>query len=230
MARAKRTDRAEARRRYRQTSAAEEAEYDDLDEDPTAGPSAAGADRRPSRPGTPSSAPGARPSIAASFRAAYAPAPIRDDLRALPGIVLRTKAFWVPAGLAVASGVAYLVGGAETGIVGSMALALFLQPPPMAASFLGGILAPRAAWAIGGLVGLTSAIVLTVVVLLYPDATTGTGAEGSQSQDFILFALLVSPTFGVAVGAFAGFYRRFLQSTRPTPPSSNRQRRAATRR
>ena len=104
----------------------------------------------------------------------------------------------------------------------------------MAASFLGGLLAPRAAWAIGGLVGLAASLVFTVVAIAYPETssgTTGTVANTmEQRQNAIVFALFVSPMIGIAVGAFAGFYRRFLRAASPDQPRADRQKRAASRR
>lgn len=233
MARAKRTDRSEARRRYRQTIAAEDAAFaEGLEPDPDALPAAARPDR-PSAPRTPTAAAG-RPGLLTTLRTAVQPAPILEDLRALPKLVLRTKAFIVPAALTVAAGVGILLPGMQDNMLAVLAFQAFLVPPPLAASFLGGLLAPRASWAMGGLVGLGSAIVFTVVVLLYPETTAQGGAVAStaaQRQEMIAYALFASPTMGIAVGAFAGFYRRFLRSASPgQQPTSNRQRRAASRR
>jgi hypothetical protein len=170
----------------------------------------------------------------AALRTAVQPAPILDDLRAVPMIVLRTKAFIIPVALTVAAGVAILLPGMQDNMIAVLAFQAFLVPPPLAASFLGGLFAPRASWALGGLVGLASAVVFAVVVVLYPETTASGGAVGStaaQRQEMIAYALVAAPTMGVAVGAFAGFYRRFLRSAGPGPqPASNRQRRAASRR
>ena len=85
MARAKQTGRAEARRRYRQATAAEEpeteagAELDFGERRPDAAPKAPakptrGTDRTPT----------GRVGVFDSFRLAYHPVNIRDDLRAIP--------------------------------------------------------------------------------------------------------------------------------------------------
>jgi len=235
VARAKRTDRAEARRRYRQTVVAEEATFDDdSTSDAAAVAPAARANRPAARKPVPAPAP-TRPGLITAFRSAIEPAPIMDDLRALPHIVLRTKAFVLPAGLSVASGAMFLLTGPSQNIVGSLLFQAFVVPPPMAASFLGGLFAARAAWAVGGLVGLAAAIVFATVAVLYPEsASTASGTVANtmaQRQDAILFSFLTAPMLGIAVGAFAGFYRRFLRTSGAgQQPRSNRQKRAASRR
>jgi hypothetical protein len=237
VARAKSTERAEARRRYRQTLAAEEAEQAATHAQP-AQAAAAASKPPPSRASaTQSSATpaGTRPSLLGSFRAAIAPADIRADLAALPGIVLRTRAVIVPALLSGAAAVLAFAVGAQQNIVAVLAFQALLVPPPMATSFLGGILAPRAAWLVGGLVGLIAALIFAVVILFAPAATiaglfrsTVESVTDSVRASYALQAVVVSPFLGIAVGAFAGFYRRFLRSANPNARSS--QKRAPARR
>lgn len=238
MARAKSTDRAEARRRYRQTLSAEEAAAL-AEADATVDGSAIPAAARSGRPPAPKTAGAAapapvRPSLMAALSASFQPAPIKEDLRAVPQIVLRTKAFWAPAALSVVSGAAFLLVGQESNFVTVLAFQAFVYPPPMAVSFLGGLLAPRASWAIGGLVGLVASIVFIAVVFLYPESAAGTtgaiGTATAQRQDAVVFALATSPTIGVAVGAFAGFYRRFLRKSGAGQARSKNQKKAAPRR
>lgn len=217
MARAKRTDRADARRRYRVAVATE-----DPDE---IIPVAARPTRAPTPntlSGTASSAPPARPGVFSSMRSAFQPADIRGDLRALPDIALRTKALIVPIGLAIAAGGLFYYLGDTSNIIAVLAFQALVVPPPLASSFLGGLLAPRASWLVGGIVGLACSIVFAVVALLYPDSTaagtTASGVTPEEARNAILFSFAVSPTLGLAVGAFAGFYRRFLRSASPNPP------------
>lgn len=102
MARAKRTDRAEARRRYRAELATDAVETDG---DDAASEDAPPAGRRtpPTRPGT--RAP--RPSAIKAFRDAYQPANIRSDIRAIPEL-LRSRAVYLPALLVLVSTVIYI--------------------------------------------------------------------------------------------------------------------------
>ena len=177
-----------------------------------------------------------RPSITGAFRSAIGRADVRGDLRAMPHIILRTRAVIVPTVLIVVTGLVALVTGAQGNFITVIAFQAFLIPPPLAASFLGGILAPRAAWLVGGLVGLISAIVFSIVILVAPDDTlrglfraSGVVPDGFR-QAYAAQAFLTAPLLGVAVGAFAGFYRRFLRSSSMNANRSGGSRRAPARR
>src|ERR1700704_5744751 len=107
VARAKRTARAEARRRYRAEHPLEADELDGVEDEADAD---AGADEAPparrrsssARPtesrdgGRPAGGRPARPSALRAFRDAYQPADIRADLRALPELI-RSRAVTIPA-------------------------------------------------------------------------------------------------------------------------------------
>jgi hypothetical protein len=86
-----------------------------------------------------------------SLRAAAGPADIRGDLRALPSVILRSKAGWVPAALIAGTTLAMLVPSLASNALVAMASNVVLQPPPMIIAFLAGMLAPRAGWLMGGL-------------------------------------------------------------------------------
>ncbi|HEX7473945.1 MAG TPA: hypothetical protein VF323_12750, partial [Candidatus Limnocylindrales bacterium] len=107
MARAKRTARAEARRRYRaEHPLATDTELDDA-EDGSEDEEAPASGRRttPPRPtGAREGGRPVRPGLLGSFRAAYAPADFRADFRALPEL-LRSRAVTLPALLVVISAV-----------------------------------------------------------------------------------------------------------------------------
>ncbi|HTC86433.1 MAG TPA: hypothetical protein VK656_06995 [Candidatus Acidoferrum sp.] len=103
MARAKRTDRAEARRRYRAELATEAVGVEGDDEAAQDAP-AAGRRSQPVRP----TARAPRPSAMKAFRDAYQPADIRADLRAIPEL-LRSRAVYLPALLVLISTVIYIV-------------------------------------------------------------------------------------------------------------------------
>jgi hypothetical protein len=94
----------------------------------------------------------------------------------------------------------------------------------MATSFLGGILAPRAAWLVGGVTGLIAGAIYALLVMTYPiPETPGIADPGALRAEAALFALVSSPLLGVAVGAFAGFYRRFLRRAAPGQRSSGKR-------
>jgi hypothetical protein len=238
LARAKRTDRAEARRRFRQNQLEDMAEPNVLSSEGTAAGAIAAkpATRRASS--TPEG-PAARPGLTSTFRRAAAPADIRADLRALPSL-LPTRGVLVPAVLILASLIVSFAVGASGGIVPAIMFQAFLAPPPMAASFLAGILTNRAAWLLGLLAGLEAGVAFAVVMVFAPDAVilglfraNATIPPGFREQ-YAVQALLISPLMGLATGAFAGFYRRFLRSASPQQSrSGNRSakpRKAAARR
>ena len=108
MARAKRTDRAEARRRYRAATAPEP-----IDDGANpgvaeqAGSSAAAATSTAARPaGTPAGS-----GMAWAFRAAFRPVHVRQDFESVPWIAVHTKALWVPVLITLASTVLVAVTG-----------------------------------------------------------------------------------------------------------------------
>ena len=229
MARAKRTERADARRRYR--VATEGAPDGDAAVEAPAIPAAAvprdQRDRRPS-----GSAPGAPPpprqSFLTSLRAAAGPADIRGDLRALPSVVLHSKAALIPGAIIVGTTAAMMIPALAANQFVVLAGNVILQPPPMIIAFLAGMLAPRAAWLMGGLAGLASGIAYVLVVTLNTDVLmTPLGftylVAADQKLAYAQNVLITTPVFGIAVGAFAGFYRRFLNMSAPQRQAGRRR-------
>lgn len=215
MARAKTTDRAEARRRYRAQLAARAAAGSSAlaaagaDLGPEGRPGAEASGRPVARAGTGASA---RPNLLGALRVAAAPADIRGDLEALPLIARRTKSVWLPAVLIVAAGAAFLIPAlAENQIVRFLAVAL-LAPPPMIPAFLAGMLTQRGSWLVGGIAGLISGLTVAVLITVTPGTTSTTAGLDFQNLGFLVIA---GPAFGMGVGAFAGFYRRFLALSSP---------------
>src|SRR5687767_8628774 len=97
VARAKRTARADARRRYRADQGLPELDGD-LDGDSTVEPGAGStAASAKSSAGVP-----ARIGLAQAFRLSFRPVNVRDDLRALPSLILN-KALWIPVLLTIGS-------------------------------------------------------------------------------------------------------------------------------
>jgi hypothetical protein len=105
---------------------------------------------------------------------------------------------------------------------------VILQPPPMIIAFLAGMLAPRGAWLMGGLLSVLAGIAYVIVVTVNTDVLmTPLGftyvVSADQKIAYATNVLVTAPLFGIAVGAFAGFYRRFLNMSTP-------QRQAARKR
>ncbi|HSG87104.1 MAG TPA: hypothetical protein VLA23_12275 [Candidatus Limnocylindrales bacterium] len=217
MARAKRTDRADARRRHRMEAAARAESGEPIEPPP------ARSDRTASGP-----APTDRPSVVGAFRAAARLADVRADIAFLPSLVIRTKAIWVPSALVIAAGALFLTPDLGQNIVFVLAFQAFVVPPPLAASFLAGLLAPRAAWLAGGVVGLISAGTFAVVAVLY-EGSVDAAITADQLRDTVLFGFAVAPLFGIGAGAFAGFYRRFLRFGQPARRANQGRRNSGRR-
>jgi hypothetical protein len=212
VARAKRTDRAEARRRYR----AEMADADGVEEG-VEGESPSGA--APPRTATKQmSSPPGRIGIGAAFRQSIHPINVRADLMALPKLAT-DKALFVPVAITIGSTALVLATGA-TNFASALLYTYFVQSPAIGGVFLAGFLAPRASWLLGVIVGLLSAVCYTVIIF---SGVLGTPTQ-AVTQDVIVAAFVLSPVLGGLFAAGAAWYRRFLQLSNP-----NRGRRAAAK-
>lgn len=218
MARAKRTHRTEARRRYRAVRAEiEAAENEDADEPESESRSGSTAHTR-SRPS--STASGGRLGIAAAFRAAMRPLDWRADVQELPRLA-RHWSLLVPVAASIASSVLFIAATASapdaknppSDTLGTIAIVLyqfFVIPPPMAAAFLAGLGAPRASWLIGAIVGVVAAIGNTAIVL------SPFGQQLYEQPALVIAQSFFFAPFGAALFAsMAAWYRRFLNLANP---------------
>src|SRR6185503_1233283 len=143
VARAKQTDRAEARRRYRQAGAADSTEVGDAAEldygerRPVSGQKPAARGARPQ-----DKAPAGRTGFLDSFRMAYHPAHVREDLRALPEL-LRSRAFLAGLALLLIGGAVWLLFPLRSGSILLWEL-LVVPGSALAPQLVGGFFAPRA--------------------------------------------------------------------------------------
>src|SRR5207245_9453505 len=80
---------------------------------------------------------------------------------------------------------------------------------PLAGALPAGIWAPRASLLAGLIVGLISAVISSLYVLVVP--VTGVAITAAQRRDFAINYLVVFPIFSAFVASFAAFYRRFLR-------------------
>ena len=165
MARAKRTDRAAARRRHRAQQVVEPDELEADDGEPTA-------DDRRARAAVPARGPRGAATDAGSerqqggigyaFRAAFRQAHIRDDL-AHVGENLRQRSLWLTCLVSVAVAVAYVAfQGRE--VVSGLLFQYFVYPPPVGAIFIAGFFARRASYLAGAIAGIVSGVAFCVVV------------------------------------------------------------------
>jgi hypothetical protein len=208
VARAKRTARADARRRYRadhglpdETAIEEEAAA------PTASPARSSATTQPARIG-----------MAAAFRQAFRPLDVRGDLRALPHIAIHSKALWLPIALTILSFAVFVAirpadrpEGDTLALLAMFLFSYFLQTPAIGGVFIAGFLAPRASWLLGAIVGLVSAAGYSALGLsgILPITTT------VNASDVVVSAFIISPIMGAIFASAAAWYRRFLQLSSP---------------
>ena len=236
MARAKRTNRSEARRRYR-ASIGEPVTDADLGRDDEASPAGAadGSARAPrSTRGQPSSpAAGApaptRPSIGAAFRSSFRPVDLRGDLRALPQLV-RHWSFLVPvilSGLAVA-----LIPLVGLNAMTSAFFQYFSFTAPLGSSFLAGFFAPRASYLVGILAALASVGFQALAYSAGPfgglfdnfKGTNGDPMSVAAAKELVLSqALTVGVPSAALFAAAAAWYRRFLNRASPARQRRNAQ-------
>lgn len=202
MARAKRTERAEARRRYRQTQLDAEADGGTV-LDPAVARAAA-------EPATPAPE---RPSFTAAFRLAYHPANVREDLGYVP-ILIRHWSFWVPLLLMIGSAVlAALVPG--QGLV-ALLFQTFVFPPALITMFIVGFFAKRASYLMGGILGVANlAIYGAFLAYAGTGGLSGEAIPGATLQSLFVNAIFVAPPSGVLFSALAAWYRRFLNLSNP---------------
>ncbi|HEX5824782.1 MAG TPA: hypothetical protein VFY18_10030 [Candidatus Limnocylindrales bacterium] len=225
MARAKRTDRAEARRRYR-ASLGDPLEIDDLGEDgegtavatPPSGPIGRSAPGGPARSASP---PASRPSLGGAFRSSFRPVDIRGDLLSLPSL-LRNKAFYVPVILSGASVALLPLLGVNA--FTSAFYQYFSFTAPLGTAFLAGFMAPRASWLVGMLAALASVGFQALAFAVGPfgglydnflDVNNQSMTRAAAEALVLNQALIVGVPSGALFAAAAAWYKRFLGRANP---------------
>jgi hypothetical protein len=202
--RAKDTSRVEARRRYR----AEQRADGSVPEASVAADAAV-------------TAPQPRPALALPN--------VGADLAALPRILL-SRWMWIPFAMLLVAFVLVLMldsGALPAGSAQDMAglyISLTLPPTSLFVFFIGGFLAPRAAYLVGALLGIIDALLYTLLFLIVPDAFSDAqlqeaGLASAQTAGEPLTIDTLLPLWGIAIlvgilaASFAAWYRRFLRSS-----------------
>ena len=241
MARAKRTDRAEARRQYRAYLQAQQetaaAESDD------SGGAADVASTRParSRDQKPQAViqPGGRTGIFASARAAYRTPHYLDDIRNVRSLVFHSKAVWPVLVVCVAAG-AFSVfrissGAGSTDPVLTAVFQFLFYPVPLVPPMIAGFLAPRSTWLAGLIAGFISTMTLVWVFAMTTITVPGYAGKFTTS-DLLAITVQLLPTalaFGLMMAALSGWYKRFLSLTsapRNRAPAKSASQRPTQRR
>jgi hypothetical protein len=240
LARAKHTDRTEARRRHR----AEQATLVSAEETGEPTPNVLSRDATKAPP-----APPERPGLVNSFRGAFRPVDLRADLRVLPQVVTHW-AVLVSSAIAIVATAAFItstneiaatldfslsdpLAGKEIGSVSNISylvISLFVAPPPAAGAFLVGFTARRASW-LGGLAYGIVAAVCYGAILASP---AGRLLIGNNPVDvYLLNAVAMGPVGALLFASAAAWYKRFLnmanpnRGRRPTKPQPKQRARAA---
>ena len=242
MARAKHTVRAEARRRYRQSSSSPDADAAAELQDEAPGAtgstkSAAATQARPA-PARPAQAPSGRVGFLAAFRGAYHPARVREDLTFLPKL-LTSRGLLGGIGLVVVGAVAAYAFPNYTGSAFAWEL-LVLPGSALAPQLLAGFFAPRASYILGFIVGVVQGLVFTLFLTQFADRL-GTALPGDRVGSLLTLSFVTGPVSGLLFAAAAAWYRRFLALSSPrraqtgsrqggrTPAKSNSARRSSGR-
>ena len=227
MARAKRTDRAAARRRYR-AATGEPLRDGDLDGDEleaaapaaTPTPDRAGRDRA-STPAVATTAP-VRPSIGGAFRSSFRPIDLRGDIRALPQI-LRHWSFLLPV---VLSGLSVALLPLAPSALTLAFYQYFSGSAPLGTSFIAGFFAPRASYLVGALTALASVAFQALAFSVGPFAgLLDSIPDVSNPNQFLPHdvalqvvlsqALVTGVPSGALFAAAAAWYKRFLNRANP---------------
>ena len=147
---------------------------------------------------------------------------VLDDLRHLPEIFFSRKKVWLPFGLLALTFVLALalINGAldelppmvRDGI--TLYISLTLHPTSLFIFFIGGFLAPRGSYIVGGVLGVLSAVVYLAVISIATDAaresmealTATSGGEVPEvASELTIQTLVIGLLLGLVVGGFAGW-------------------------
>jgi len=234
LARAKNTDRAEARRRTREQQRAVEVQPNVLTTDATTVAVDAG------------------PSVGTSMRSSLRMPNVLEDLRALPGMILHTPKVWIPFIALLVSfilamllprsttifigpgqfgtvlGTTILPSGTDT--IAALFVQLTLPPTALFIFFIGGFLAPRASYLVGALLGLVDGIFWAIFQLSAGSAADDTsGGLGATSISDVVAIVFFAMVIGILAAGFAAWYRNFLRQSQERA-RANRASREAQRR
>ncbi len=223
--RRKNTSRAEARRRHREEQRDIEAEAELEDGAEGADAAEAAVEEQPQPTGR-----------------MFAMPNVVEDIKALP-MVFRKPLVWLPFGLLALTLVLslLLINGVFddmneiVGNIVSLYVSHTLHPTSLFIFFIGGFVAPRASYIVGGILGVLSATVWTAVMTIatdtmreqYADTLLTANAEGEivgLTTEAIIQTYGLGLVIGILAGGFASWYRRFLRNSQQRAAANRAQR------
>jgi hypothetical protein len=222
VARAKRTERTDARRRHRAEQAALAGETIEVTE--------SGDARTPQKSASVARPPqGQRPGFTTLMKEAYRSPNIIEDLKSLP-MVLINPGFLIAVGGSVAIAIWFVLSynpavsevpvGDTEGLaavsqsyqIPALLMGMVISPPPAVGAFIIGFMAKRASW----LGGLIYGIVCSVIVVAVLQQPAGRLFTGDASSDALLVQTAAwSPVGAALFAAAAAWYKRFLSLSNP---------------
>ena len=212
MARPKNTQRAEARRRYREEVRTTAVEQDVDDDESTSAAVAATESARPS----------------SRFGGLFTPPNLRKDIQALPEVFAR-KRNWAAfaillVGFIIDAGFFWGYLPADLESIAVLAFTLILSPQALFVPFIAGFLAERSAYLVGALVGLFDAVLVAVLFNGPVAVDRNGGSVATPGLDSVAAIFAVSVLFSTLAAAFASWYRRFLRQSQERSRANRMQR------
>jgi hypothetical protein len=210
LARAKNTQRAAARRRYRdqvRVNTLSDDAFDQPTEDEESSSPPAKATSRPAPGGT---------GVGSMFRRPD----VRGDLAAMPELLRTQRKLWIPFLILAAAFV--FVALVQVGVLSAdlapaetLVAQLTLVPTSLFIPFIAGFLAPRGSYILGGLVGLVQSILLIILISLPVSTDSGTASllTGSDIVSAAIQITVLTVPFGILAAGFASWYRSFLRNS-----------------
>jgi hypothetical protein len=159
---------------------------------------------------------------------------VRDDIRALPEMFRTRRLLWVPFLLLIVSFVAFLAEPTFANLDPTVASVLvflvqsFFLPTGLLTFLVAGLVAPRAAYLVGFLLGILNSVLLVIAFAVVvgqqglPGTTDGSGSTPAALATVIVYALVIGPL----AAAFGAWYRSFLNRMNENNSTRRAQREA----